>query len=70
IYVSTGSACSEESEEVSHVLQAIGLKPEIARSCIRMSLGRANSEPDIDVVLKQLPEIVAKLRSISAFHPA
>ncbi len=70
IYVSTGSACSEESEEVSHVLQAVGLPPEIARSCIRMSLGRANSEPDIDVVLKQLPEIVAKLRSISAFHPA
>jgi cysteine desulfurase len=70
IYVSTGSACSEESEEVSHVLQAIGLRPEIARSAIRMSLGRSNSEADIDVVLKELPEIIAKLRSISAFHPA
>jgi len=69
IYVSTGSACSEESEEVSHVLQAIGLRPEIARSSIRMSLGRSNSEADIEVVLKELPEIIAKLRSISAFHP-
>jgi cysteine desulfurase len=69
IYVSTGSACSEESEEVSHVLQAIGLRPEIARSSIRMSLGRSNSEADIGVVLKELPEIVKKLRSISAFHP-
>ena len=69
IYVSTGSACSEESEEVSHVLQAIGLRPEIARSAIRMSLGRSNSEADIEVVLKELPEIIAKLRSISAFHP-
>jgi cysteine desulfurase len=69
IYVSTGSACSEESEEVSHVLQAIGLRPEIARSSIRMSLGRANREEDIAVVLGELPEIIKKLRSISAFHP-
>ncbi|MGZ5488559.1 MAG: cysteine desulfurase family protein [Candidatus Aminicenantales bacterium] len=69
IYVSTGSACSEESEEVSHVLQAIGLRPEIARSSIRMSLGRSNTEEDIAVVLRELPAIIAKLRSISAFHP-
>jgi len=69
IYVSTGSACSEESEEVSHVLLGIGLKPEIARSCLRFSLGRFNSEEDIEIVLRELPEIIAKLRSISAFHP-
>ncbi len=69
IYVSTGSACSEESEEVSHVLQAIGLKPEIARSSIRMSLGRSNTEEDIAVVLRELPEIIKKLRAITAFHP-
>jgi cysteine desulfurase len=69
IYVSTGSACSEESEEVSHVLQAIGLRPEIARSSIRMSLGRANTEEDLAVVLRELPEIIKKLRAITAFHP-
>lgn len=69
IYVSTGSACSEESEEVSHVLLGIGLKPEIARSCLRFSLGRFNTEEDIERVLKELPEIIEKLRSISAFHP-
>jgi cysteine desulfurase len=69
IYVSTGSACSEESEEVSHVLQAIGLRPEIARSAIRMSLGRSNSEEDVAVVLRELPEIIKKLRAITAFHP-
>jgi cysteine desulfurase len=69
IYVSTGSACSEDSEEVSHVLRAIGLPPEIARSAIRMSLGRSNAEGDIDVVLKELPEIITKLRRISNFHP-
>jgi len=65
IYVSTGSACSEESEDVSHVLSAIGLKPEVARSTVRISLGRFNTESDIDVVLTELPEIVAKLREIS-----
>jgi cysteine desulfurase len=66
IYVSTGSACSEDSEEVSHVLSAIGLRPEIARSTIRISLGRFNKEEDIPVVLRELPEIVGKLREISA----
>ncbi len=66
IYVSTGSACSEGAEEVSHVLEAIGLRPEIARSSIRMSLGRFNTEEDIKTVLEELPEIVKKLREISA----
>lgn len=68
IYVSTGSACSEGAEEVSHVLSAIGLKPEVARSCIRMSLGRFNTEEDIQTVLNELPEIVEKLREISALE--
>ena len=67
IYVSTGSACSEDSEEVSHVLSAIGLRPEIARSSIRISLGRFSKEEDIHIVLRELPEIVKKLREISAF---
>jgi cysteine desulfurase len=69
IYVSTGSACSEESEEVSHVLTAIGLRPEIARSCIRMSLGRDNTEADVGTVLRELPAIVDRLRKITAFNP-
>jgi cysteine desulfurase len=69
IYVSTGSACSEDSEEVSHVLLSIGLRPEIARSTVRMSLGRFNSEQDIDIVLRELPDIIEKLRKISAFNP-
>jgi cysteine desulfurase len=67
IYVSTGSACSEDSEEASHVLSAIGLRPEIARSSLRLSLGRFCKEEDIRVVLRELPEIVRKLREISAF---
>ena len=70
IAVSTGSACSEDSEEASHVLLAIGLRPEIARSCIRMSMGRFNTEEEVETVLVELPAIVEKLRKISAFDPA
>ena len=66
IYVSTGSACSEDTEEVSHVLNAIGLRPEEARGALRISLGRLNTEKDIDTFLDELPKIVHKLREISA----
>jgi len=66
IYVSTGSACSEDAEEVSHVLNAIGLRPEDARGTLRISLGRLNTEEDVDIFLAELPEMVHKLREISA----
>jgi cysteine desulfurase len=69
IYVSTGSACSEESEEASHVLLSIGLRPDIARSSIRMSLGRFNTDHDVEITLRELPEIVDRLRQISAYDP-
>ena len=69
ICVSTGSACSSESEEVSHVLLSIGLKPEIARSCLRISLGRFNTEEDVQGTLEVLPEIISRLRQISGFEP-
>jgi cysteine desulfurase len=69
IYVSTGSACSEESEEASHVLLSIGLRPDIARSSIRMSLGRFNTEQDVEITLRELPEIIDKLRKISSYDP-
>ncbi len=69
IYVATGSACSEESDQASHVLLAIGLRPEIARSCIRISLGRTNTEQDVKTVLEEMPEIIGKLRKITNFNP-
>lgn len=65
IYVSTGSACSEESEEPSHVLLAMGLKPEEANSSIRISLGRFNEEYDVEVFLTELPAIVNELRELN-----
>jgi len=64
---STGSACSSESLEPSHVLTAIGLRPEQAHGSLRLTLGKYNKNEDIDYVLEVLPEIVENLRRISPF---
>ncbi|MGD1155851.1 MAG: cysteine desulfurase NifS [Terriglobia bacterium] len=65
IACSTGAACSSGSLEPSHVLSAIGLKPEQARASIRFSLGRFNTAEDIDTTLEILPAVVEQLRSVS-----
>jgi cysteine desulfurase len=67
IYASTGSACSSGSLDPSHVLMAIGLSHELAHGSLRLTLGKRNTEEDIDYVLDVLPEIVAKRRDISPF---
>ncbi len=65
IAASTGSACSSKKLAPSHVLLAIGLKPEDAHGSLRLTLGRGNDEEDVAYVLETLPEIVKKLREIS-----
>ena len=65
---STGSACSSHSLEPSHVLIAIGLKPEQAHGSLRLSLSKYNTEEEIEIVLKELPKIIEKLRKISPFE--
>jgi cysteine desulfurase len=65
---STGAACSSGSLEPSHVLSAIGRKPEQARSSIRFSLGRFNTVEDIDYTLEVLPAVVEQLRSFSPHY--
>jgi cysteine desulfurase len=67
IAASSGSACTSGSLEPSHVLLAMGIPAEIAHSSLRFSLGKHNSQEDIDRVLEVLPPIVEKLRSMSAF---
>lgn len=62
---SSGSACTSGSLDPSHVLLAIGLPHEIAHGSLRLSLGRYNSEEEIDYVLEQLPVIVNRLRDMS-----
>ncbi len=65
VAASTGSACSSTSLEPSHVLLAIGLKPEEAHGSLRLTLGLGNTQEDVDYVVSILPEIVNKLRMIS-----
>ncbi|MFO7866636.1 MAG: cysteine desulfurase family protein [Candidatus Aminicenantes bacterium] len=65
ICVSTGSACSEDSEEVSPVLEAIKLNQEESQSSIRFSLGRFNTQEDVDALLDILPEMVRNFREMS-----
>lgn len=65
IYASTGSACASGSLKPSHVLLAIGIPQEEAHGSLRISLGKNNTEQDIDKLLKVLPKIVKNLRKIS-----
>ncbi|ABY92459.1 cysteine desulfurase NifS [Thermoanaerobacter sp. X514] len=65
ICASSGSACTSGSLEPSHVLLAIGLSRELARGSLRLTIGKENTEEDIDKVLEVLPQIVKRLRSIS-----
>jgi cysteine desulfurase len=63
--VSTGAACSSGAIEPSHVLIAMGLRPDQARSSIRFSLGKQTTDAEIDFALALVPEAVARLRAIS-----
>jgi len=62
ICASSGSACTTGSLDPSHVLLAMGCSVARARGSIRFSLGRYNTESDVDYLLKHLPAIIAKLR--------
>ena len=63
--VSSGAACSSGAVEPSHVLTAIGLSREDARSCLRFSLGRANTEEQVLALVNALEPVVARLRKLS-----
>jgi cysteine desulfurase len=63
--VSTGAACSSGAIEPSHVLTAMGLPADRARASIRVSLGKQNTDEDIDFAIALVPETVARLRELS-----
>ena len=67
IAASTASACSSPKLEPSHVLLAIGLKPQEVHGSLRLSLGRFTKEKDINYVLEVLPKVINKLRKVSPF---
>ncbi len=68
--VSTGAACSSGAIEPSHVLTAMGLRPDRAKASIRFSLGKQNTPEDLGFALGLIPETVARLRDLSPVYRA
>jgi len=68
IAASSGSACTSGSLDPSHVLLAMGMTHETAHGSLRLSLGRSNTQADVDYCLEVLPQIVEKLRSMSPLN--
>ena len=64
--VASGAACSSANPEPSHVLQAMGVAPEIARGAVRVSLGAGNSEAEIDAFIDALQVTVGRLQGLTA----
>jgi cysteine desulfurase len=65
IAVSTGSACSQRDLKPSHVLTAIGLRPDVAHGSIRFTMSKFNTAKEIDYTIKCVKEVVENLRQIS-----
>lgn len=68
ICASSGSACTSGSLEPSHVLRALGVPFTYAHGSIRFSLSRYNTDAEVDVVLREMPGIIARLRTLSPFR--
>ncbi|HKM84890.1 MAG TPA: cysteine desulfurase family protein [Terriglobales bacterium] len=66
--VSTGAACSSGAIEPSHVLIAMGLRPDRAKASIRFSLGKQNTPEDAGFALGLIPETVGRLRELSPVY--
>lgn len=69
ISASSGSACTSGSLEPSHVLTAMGIATEMARSSLRLTVGNGNTMDDIECLLEVLPAFVGRLRGLS-HHPS
>lgn len=69
IAASTGSACSSESGEASHVLLALGIPQQKAHGSLRLTLGRENTDEDVDYLLEKLPPVIEELRRMSPLYP-
>ena len=65
VAASSGSACTTGSLEPSHVLTAMGIDDDLAHASLRLTVGKGNTDEQIDHVLEQLPEIVERLRALA-----
>ena len=70
IAASSGSACSSGSLEPSHVLLALGQSAEVARGSLRLTLGKDNTEEQVDYLLEVLPDLVERLRRLPSLTTA
>src|SRR5579864_7192765 len=66
--VSTGAACSSGAIEPSHVLTAMGLRPDRARASLRFSLGKQNTADDVEFAIQLIPASVERLRELSPLY--
>jgi cysteine desulfurase len=64
VAASSGSACSSGAPTASHVLTAMGFTSQDAMGALRLTLGRENTEADVDFVVEKLPEIVGRVRAM------
>ena len=69
ICASSGSACTSGSLEPSHVLRAMGVPFTFAHGSVRFSLSRFTTDAEVDLVLQELPGVIARLREISPYKP-
>ncbi len=70
VAASSGSACTSRALKASHVLTAMGVGPALAQGSLLFSLGRGNTQEDVDYVLEALPPIVERLRQMSPLYAA
>ena len=69
ICASSGSACAAKTLQPSHVLLALGLQPEEAHGSLMLTLGRNNTQEDVDKLKSVMPDIVKRLRDMSPLTP-
>jgi len=66
VAVSSGSACTSESPEPSHVLRAMGVQEKLAHASLRFGLGRQNTQEEVDYAVDKVAAVVSRLRRLSA----
>ena len=69
VFASSGSACAAKTLQPSHVLLALGLEPEDAHGSLMLTLGRENTQEDVDKLKSIMPGIVKRLRDMSPLTP-
>jgi cysteine desulfurase len=69
VYASSGSACAAKTLQPSHVLLALGLQPEEAHGSLMLTLGKDNTQEDVDRLKSIIPDIVKRLRDMSPLTP-